>query len=74
MENITDEKKGKSVEQEQMSYARIIPTANILERATLGKNPTQSVLQSLTPMVKPVFGFPQAKESDQKTSPSAKKI
>jgi hypothetical protein len=57
-----------------MSYARVIPFANILERATLGKNLTQSILQSLATMVKPVFRLSQSKESDQKKSPAAKKV
>ena len=74
MENITDEKKGKSIEQNQVPYASIIPFGNILERTAFGKDLTQSVLQSFTQMTKPVFSFSQFKELYQKTGSSDKNI
>lgn len=72
MENITDEKKRESIEQEQMPYPGVVPFGNILERAAPGKDLTQSEFQPFTQMVRPVFGFPQLKESNKKMSSSAK--
>jgi hypothetical protein len=74
MENITDEKNGKTIEQKHMPYASIVTFGNIFERAALGKDLTQSVFQSFTQMIRPVFGFSQLKKSNKKMSSSAKKI
>jgi hypothetical protein len=74
MENITDKKKGKSIEQEQMPYAGVVTFGNIFERAALGKDLTQSGFQPFTQMIRPIFGFSQLKESNEKMSSSAKDI
>ena len=70
MEEITDEKEGKSIEQEQMPNTGVVTLGNILERAALGKDLTHGVFQPLTHVFKPVFGFSQLEEPHEKTGSS----
>jgi hypothetical protein len=56
-----------------MPNAGIVTFRNIFERATLSKNLTQSIFQSFTQMIKPVFRFSYLKELNKKKGSSAEK-